>query len=91
MRYSQCTGCRKIIQKICQTCSTLTRKQFHDQCEKQGQIQNSQGGYVLEMTKKGRESFKRVAYLAQSATICFGVIGFFIFVYEAILDMPKYL
>jgi len=73
----QCTECRKAIQKICTTCSALTRKQFHGQCNKQEQIPNVRGKYVLEVSQK-KTSFKQVTHSVHSIAITFGVIGFFI-------------
>jgi hypothetical protein len=88
MAHFQCTECRKAIQKICTTCSALTRKQFHDQCNNQEPIQNVQGKHVLEVSQKKR-SFKQVTHSVHSIAITFGVIGFFIlgFTTAAYLDV----
>ena len=87
MAHFQCTECRKAIQKICTTCSALTRKQFHDQCNKQ-LIPNMQGKHILEVSQK-KTSFKQVTQSAHSTAIIFGVIGFFIlgFTAAAYLDV----
>jgi len=69
--HSRCAECRKAIQKICQNCSTLTRKQFHDQCYKQKVILNKEG-YVLETVQK-KPSRKR--YLQYSIAISVGIAG----------------
>lgn len=73
----KCMECKKAIQKICTTCSTLTRKQFHDQCNTQELILNVQDRPVLEITQK-KTYFKQVPHLVRFAAITFGVIGFFI-------------
>ena len=84
----KCTECRKVIQKICTTCSTLTRKQFHDQCILQEPILNVPGKRVLEIAQK-KASFKQVTHSVHSAAITFGIIGFFIlgFMTAAYLDI----
>lgn len=81
MVHFQCAECRKSIQKICVTCSALTRKQFHDQCNKQ-LIQNTQHKHVLEVPQK-KTSFKQVVPSAYSIAITFGVMGFFILGFTA--------
>ncbi|MDE1872934.1 MAG: hypothetical protein KGH99_05605, partial [Thaumarchaeota archaeon] len=73
----KCTECRKAIQKICTTCSALTRKQFHDQCIKHEPILNVPGKHVLEIDEK-KASFKQVTHSVHSAAMTFGIIGFFI-------------
>lgn len=73
----KCMECRKAVQKICTTCSTLTRKQFHDKCNKQELILNVPGNHVTEIVQK-KPYFKQVRHLVRFAAITFGVIGFFI-------------
>jgi hypothetical protein len=88
MMHFQCAECRKAIQKICTTCSALTRKQFHDQCNKQEPIPNVQGKDVLEISQK-KTSLKQTTHSVHSIAITFGVIGFFIlgFTTAAYLDV----
>lgn len=84
----KCMECRNVIQKICTTCSTLTRKQFHDRCIKQEPILTVPGRHVLEIAEK-KVPFKRVAYSVHSMALTFGIIGFFIlgFTTAAYLDI----
>ncbi|MDE1726323.1 MAG: hypothetical protein KGH89_03560 [Thaumarchaeota archaeon] len=86
MTHSQCAECRKTIQKICKTCSILTRKQFHNRCGNQP-IPISHNGNVLEIVQKKR-SFSKFA-LIRSVTITLGVLGLFIlgFATAASLDI----
>ncbi len=72
----QCSECRKAIQKICTTCSTITRKQFHDQCRKQELAINVQGMHELEIVQKKRSS-KIVTHSVRLA-LTLNIIGFFI-------------
>lgn len=83
----QCSECRKAIQKICTTCSTITRKQFHDKCSKQELTINMQGMHELELVQKKRSS-KIVAHSVRLATTL-SIIGFFIlgFATAAYLDV----
>lgn len=78
----QCEECRKTVQKICTTCSTITHKQFHPKCSKQEPIPNVQGGHVLEIVQK-KTSFRQVTLLAHSVTITFVIVGFFILGFTA--------
>lgn len=72
----QCSECRKAIQKICTTCSTITRKQFHDQCRKQELTINVQGMHELEIVQKKRSS-KIVTHSVRLA-MTLSIMGFFI-------------
>ena len=86
--HSQCGECRKVIQKICKTCDSLTRKQFHDHWDRQ-ELLNVENGCVLE-TIQEKPSQKR-SYPVRSITICIGIIGIFIlgFATNAYLDLDQ--
>ncbi len=87
--HSQCGECRKVIQKICKTCDSLTRKQFHDHWDRQELLSNVENGCVLE-TIQEKPSQKR-SYPARSIAICIGIIGIFIlgFATNAYLDLDQ--
>lgn len=83
--HTQCSGCRRAVQKVCQTCNALTRKQFHDKCERGKTIQ-MQNGLVLETAVRQKT---RKPYSLRSIFICAGIAGFFIlgFSTAAYLDL----
>ena len=87
--HSHCGECRKVIQKICKTCDSLTRKQFHDHRDRQELITNVESGCILE-TISEKPSQKR-SYPARSIAICIGIIGIFIlgFATNAYLDLDQ--
>jgi hypothetical protein len=74
--HSQCGECRKAMQRICKSCDTLTRKQFHDHGSNQESILKVQNGYALETIRE--EPSSRNSYSIRSFVISFGIIGFFI-------------
>ena len=83
----RCSECRKAIQKICTTCSTITRKQFHDQCNKQELTINMQGMHELETVQKKKSS--KIVTRSVRLAMTFGIMGFFIlgFATAAYLDV----
>ncbi len=86
--HTQCDECRKAIQKICKTCDSITRKQFHNHRVKQEHIVNVQSRQVLEIVSKNNS--KRF-YSNPITVISLGVIGFFLlgFTIYAYLDISQ--
>ncbi|SRR5579885_1091741 len=75
--HSQCKECRKAIQKVCQNCNALTRKQFHDKCYTPEPILNIQSGYILEtvQTKVTKQKVSQKRSQPSSIVIAIGIIG----------------
>lgn len=84
--HSQCSGCRKAVQKICQRCRALTRKQFHDRCEKHAHVTSAQTVCVLETATKKHAARPRSL---RSIPVIIGIAGFFIlgFATAAYIDL----
>ncbi len=72
--HSLCSDCRKVIQKICKSCSSPTRKQFHVQCIKSDYISNS--NQVIQIVHQ-RVVPRKPVLAGRSLAMIFGVIGFF--------------
>ena len=74
--HSQCSECKKAIQRTCLKCNTLTWMQFHEHCKQFDSVPNLQNGYVLGTIQRQGE-YKR-SHHVRSISICLGIVGFFI-------------
>lgn len=73
--HSHCNECRKVTQKVCQACSSLTRKQFHAECHKHEPVLITGSKCVLEVVQK-KESSKK--YHLRPVAISVGTACFLI-------------
>ena len=72
----RCKGCRKAIQKVCQTCNALTRREFHGNCEKPQRLANVQGSRAVETIHLRAQP--KGASQARFVPMLLGAVGFFI-------------
>lgn len=67
--HSQCEGCRKVVQKICQSCSSVTRRQFHAQCQPKVRASSANTVCVLAVREESAAKRLNVRPLAVAAVI----------------------
>lgn len=79
MAHSQCEGCRKAVQKVCQACNTMTRRQFHAECHRRAQVGTTAAKRpnqcMLETVK--RAEFHK-SYGIRPISVFFGTAAFLI-------------